>query len=82
MLSEFRAKIDKIDEKIVDLLQQRFEVVKEIGVIKKHHGLETEDENREEAIVANLKSKAKNLPDGLIKDLYKIIFEFSKKVQK
>ncbi|MBW2053133.1 MAG: prephenate dehydratase [Deltaproteobacteria bacterium] len=54
-LTELRRKIDKIDEGIVDLLNQRQALAKEIGQYKNSQGLSLFDPGREEELLARLK---------------------------
>lgn len=39
MLTEYRNQIDRIDDQLVELLAQRFEVVRHVGIHKKELGL-------------------------------------------
>ena len=78
-LEELRDKIDKIDEDIIKLLIERFEVVEQIMSLKS----EIEDKNRENEILTKLNSltnKTKN--QEFFTKIYKFIFEESKKIQK
>ncbi len=52
-----RAKIDHVDEQILDLLNQRATFVKEVGLIKNVSQISTYDAQREEEIINRLKSK-------------------------
>jgi len=56
-LTFLRGKIDLIDERILELLNQRAELVKEIGLIKKDSQMNFYDSQREEAIIKDLISK-------------------------
>lgn len=83
-LEEKRQKIEEIDKKIIRLLGERLDLVKEIGRIKKDNNLEIEDLKREEKIKEEYKKIAKDLnlePEELWQVFEKII-EWSKKVQK
>ena len=78
-LEELRDKIDKIDEDIIKLLIERFEVVEQIMSLKS----EIEDKNRENEILTKLNSltnKTKN--QEFFTKIYRFIFEESKKIQK
>ncbi|MGL5021649.1 MAG: chorismate mutase [Mycoplasmatales bacterium] len=48
---KLREDIDIIDNKIIELLEQRLELVKEIGIYKKEKNLEVLDSKREEIII-------------------------------
>ncbi len=70
-LFNIRKKIDKIDDKIIILLEKRLLLAKELKKIKK----KIKDKKREDEILSKIKSI-------FIKDIYKTIFKNSKKVQK
>lgn len=53
-MSEIRSKIDEIDKKILDLLNTRAEMVKEIAEIKKKQNLPPFDPSRERQIIEEL----------------------------
>lgn len=46
-MDELRSRIDKIDRKLVELLEDRFEVAREIGKYKEEHNLSIYDAKRE-----------------------------------
>ncbi len=82
-LEEKREKIEKIDKKIIQLLGERLDLVKEIGRIKKEENLEIEDKDREGKIKVEYKKIAKDLNLDL-EELWQVfnkILEWSKKVQ-
>ena len=49
-LDKHRKEIDKIDDNIIELLEQRFNLVVEIGQYKKENNLPVFDAKRESAI--------------------------------
>ena len=53
-LSEWRARIDEVDEELVDLINKRLEYVVEIGRIKRAEGLEVRDPQRERDLLQRL----------------------------
>ncbi|MDA3885213.1 MAG: chorismate mutase [Candidatus Delongbacteria bacterium] len=78
-LEELRSKIDDIDEDIVKLLMERFEVVEQIMSLKS----EIEDKNRENEILTTLNNlTVKTNNQEFFTKLYRIIFEESKNIQK
>ena len=81
-IEKLRRKVDAFDDRILDILVQRFSVVKEIGQIKSISIINIEHPDREKEIVERL---ADNLKGKLHrKDIMKIlkpIFEISKKFQ-
>lgn len=52
-LNSARVKINKIDKEIVNCLEKRFNLVKEIGEYKKENNIEIYDENREQSVISN-----------------------------
>lgn len=80
MLNGYRSEIDKIDDQIVNLLNKRFSLVKEIGLIKNQANLLIGDDIREAEIIAKVSRNAK-VPSGLIEDLYEVIFKYSRIIQ-
>jgi chorismate mutase len=53
-LSEWRARIDEVDEELVDLINKRLEYAEEIGRIKRAEGLEVRDPQRERDLLQRL----------------------------
>ena len=74
-LNILRQKIDEIDDKIVELISQRFKQTNEIGLIKAHGELPLVDENRESEIISRLleKSETLSLNPDLITSIYRSI---------
>ena len=81
-IGKLRRKVDAFDDRILDILVQRFSVVKEIGQIKSISTINIDHPDREKEIIERL---ADNLKGKLHrKDIMKIlkpIFEISKKFQ-
>ena len=81
-IEKLRRKVDAFDDRILDILIQRFSVVKEIGQIKSISTINIDHHDREKEIAERL---ANNLKGKLHrKDIMKIlkpIFEISKKFQ-
>lgn len=74
-LNILRQKIDEIDDKIVELISQRFKNTNEIGLIKARNDLPLVDENRESEIISRLleKSEALSLNPDLIASIFRSI---------
>lgn len=83
-LEELRKEIDRIDDKIMELLGKRKTLVKEIAVLKKTKNAPVFDKERETQIIARLKKKAKEngLDEDFISKLYDYILKNSKDEQK
>ena len=72
MINDLREKIDKIDDQIIPLLEERLKIAKQIKKFKKKGKIF--DPKREDQILSKIKSH-------YIQDIYKTIFKNSKKVQ-
>jgi chorismate mutase len=71
-LADCRQKIDALDVKIVDLLNQRTAIVHEIGRIKRQFALPVYEPKREDQVFENVTS---HNPGPLTGDALKRIFE-------
>lgn len=93
-IKEFRKAIDKIDNNIVDLLVQRFELSKAIGLKKKEMNAPILVETREDEILQRLSKRIKIIEKNkdsspstykelskLIKKIYSDIFKASRRLQ-
>ena len=74
-LDDLRQKIDAIDTDIIRLLNERADIVHEVGVVKKRDGLEIYAPEREEKLLRKLceKGKGGRLPDNSIRAIYREI---------
>ena len=80
-ISELRKRVEKIDSKIIRLFEKRVELSKEIGLIKRDNGFKIEDLSRENEIREE-KKKNSSLNRKFTKDLFRLIFKESKRIQK
>lgn len=81
-LADLRKGIDEIDEKIVRLLSERMELVKEVGKLKKELNLSPKDPVREKEIIHRLtKSAGGLLSRSQIGQIFRSIFNATKRVQ-
>ena len=81
-LKNLRDKTDKIDDKIVTLLLKRMACSKAIGEVKKSLSVPVTDLKREDEIINRLTLNKKESEAELIKDVYNLIFAYSKSLQK
>lgn len=79
-LTRMRERIDVLDGKIVQLLEERMHLTDAIGRLKQGSGACVRDAGREQAIIDGL-SKASTLESGFIKALYQEIFAESRRRQ-
>ena len=75
-LSEWRARIDTVDQQLVDLLNQRMLYVLEIGRLKREHGKPVQDLERERAILERLSAYNQGpISTQAIEDLFNRIIQ-------
>lgn len=77
-LIKLRKKIDELDDEIMKLLEKRFEISKQVKVIKKINHIEVEDKHREKEIIEKTKLYTNH---HAIKEVYKTIMDESKELQ-
>ena len=80
-LDEIRRKIDDVDERICQLLKERFDLAKEVGELKKVLSLNVENKNRENEV---LKAVRMRLPDeykDYAQKVFELLIEESKDLQ-
>ena len=63
-LDELRADIDRVDEVLVRLLNERARVACEIGRVKKEQGIELYQPDREKLVLAHVRSVGSEGPLG------------------
>ncbi|MFX0141081.1 MAG: prephenate dehydratase [Candidatus Hodarchaeota archaeon] len=80
-LNNYRKKIDDLDDKIIDLLNRRTEIVKIIGEIKKKKKIKIYQPNREDQIIERIKQKSTLLKPESIEAIWKEIMGASKFIQ-
>ncbi len=83
MLEDLRRQIDEIDEAIIDLLAQRFSLIKEIGLRKKAANLPIKDVKRESYLRKFHKeiAKRKGVKPTLISTIFDKVLQISKEDQ-
>ena len=70
-LSEWRARIDEVDEELVDLINRRLGFAVEIGRIKRAEGLEIRDPQRERDLLQRLREYNQGpLGDSALVDIF------------
>ena len=82
-LEEIRSRIDHIDRKLVELIEERLEIVKEVALYKKENNMKIFDRKREEEVVDKNLSNVKNEElKHYIEIILKDIMDSSKEYQK
>lgn len=81
-LAELRKELDKINEDLLHLLNQRAAVVRRIGEVKEHQGIKRFDPVREQQMLEELVKKNQGpFDDNTIRHLFKQIFQASLELQ-
>jgi len=82
-LSDWRARIDTIDQILVDLLNRRMQYALEISDIKRAHGRQIEDSEREKTILEGLSAYNKGpLSNQAIVDIFTRIIAEARTLEK
>ena len=84
LLQESRIKIDEMDEKLIDLIEKRTLLARDIVNAKLVLGIEIEDKKREAYIHDKIKqiAREKNIDEVSLTSIIKILTDMSKKEQK
>jgi chorismate mutase len=77
-LAKIRTLIDALDQTIMESLETRFSLMKEVALIKQQHKIKTVDRTRELAILA--KAEAFVYAEA-IKAVYEVLMNEAKKLQ-
>ena len=80
-LKKLREEIDEIDNALVDLFNKRQETVLKIGKYKKENNIPVVASSREQEVIDRLKERVDEKYKDDIDDLYKTIFDLSKRLQ-
>ena len=78
-LQPYRERIDNLDNQIIDLLGKRFDVVREVGILKTEQNIKIEQSNRvEEVKQRNGQRAAKHHIDPtVIHHIYDILIDYA-----
>jgi len=72
-LDKKRNEIDQVDEKLIELLEKRFEIIKEVKDYKKEKGFAVENKKREEEVLQRYKNS--DLSKSFVGDFLNILFK-------
>lgn len=82
-IEDWRKRIDKLDKKMVRLLNERAKYTDEIGKLKEKRGLPAYSPAREEKILRNVKKWNKGpLPSEVLRRFYERILDESRTLEK
>ena len=82
-IGRLRRAIDEIDEKIMELINQRLSLAKQIGDFKKQGGIQITDRNREKEIMNHLLEKNTGpVSDKGLRNIFDAIIAEGRNVQR
>ena len=82
-LARYRDRIDEIDRRLVELLNERTAIVEEIGRTKREAAMPIYEPRREVQVFANISSHNRGpLPEDGLKRIFERIIDEMRKVQK
>ena len=81
-MTEYRKKIDEIDNQLIELFQQRMDTAACIAEYKKANGLPVFDPARERAKLVDVASKTRPEFQGYTESLYSTLFDLSRSYQR
>lgn len=84
ILEKLREQIDRTDEEILILIKRRLQTAKKIAKYKKTNNMQIEDLDRETLLIFERIKKATtmNLPESFVRDIFELVLDQSKKIQK
>lgn len=80
-LNELRNGIDAVDEKIIELVQERMDIAARIADYKREHALPVLDAGRERSKLENIASRCRPDMEEYVVRLYKEMFAVSRAYQ-
>ncbi len=81
-IEDWRKKIDELDQKLVDLLNERANAARQIGLLKRDSQLPIYEPDREKQVIANIKEFNRGrLPERDLMQLYERIMDVMRKIQ-
>lgn len=82
-IADWRKKIDELDHRLVELLNERARAAQEIGKLKRNTNMPIYEPNREKIIFENVrKANHGPLPDGELRKVYERIIDVMRNIQK
>ena len=82
-IAEWRKKIDEIDLRLVELLNERARAAQEIGRLKRNTSMPIYEPDREKRIFENVRAVNRGpLPDSELRHVYERIIDVMRNIQK
>lgn len=74
-LQELRHQIDEVDDRILDVLVERFEITRQVGIVKRDAGFGPVDRTREQEMYERIRSKAseRGIDPDVVESLYRTL---------
>ena len=80
---DWRKKIDELDRRLVEMLNQRAQAAHEIGKLKRNVGMPIYEPDREQAVFGNVQKLNQGpLPDRDLLRIYESIMDVMRQIQK
>ena len=81
-IADWRKKIDELDRRLVELLNQRAQAAHEIGKLKRDVGMPIYEPEREQAVFSNVRKLNQGpLPDRDLLRIYELIMDVMRQIQ-
>ena len=82
-IANWRKKIDELDRRLVEMLNQRAQAAHEIGKLKRNVGMPIYEPDREQAVFGNVRKLNQGpLPDRDLLRIYERIMDVMRQIQK
>src|ERR1700756_2252688 len=82
-IADWRNKIDELDRRLVDLLNERAQAAHEIGKLKRNTSLPIYEPEREKTIFENVQRANRGpLPESELRQVYERIIDVMRNIQK
>ncbi len=81
-VTAIRSEVDRVDDKIANLLVERQNLTRKVGVLKREKDMNVFDEKREQYVLDRVSSHASGILREHIENIYNAIFEMSRNSQK
>jgi chorismate mutase-like protein len=82
-IADWRVKIDELDRRLVELLNQRAQAAHEIGKLKRNTSMPIYEPEREKKIFENVqRANHGPLPEGELRQVYERIIDVMRNIQK
>jgi len=74
-IEQLREKIDRVDDRILEAIEERVELAKKVGMVKRKKGLPLVDQEREQKVLSTMTGKTK-LDKQFVKKIFRDIMEY------